>query len=81
MDITSLNIREILGYVAQGLLVLFVIFWFYHIIECLRRKDFGFFDKLFWTLILLVPVLGLILYRGIGNEFYKSGTGGEEGGE
>ncbi len=71
MELSISNIKQILGYCAQGLLVLFVIFWIYHIIECVRRKDFSIFDKLFWFVVLLVPILGLILYRGIGNEFYK----------
>lgn len=53
------------------LLLLFVIFWTYHIVECLRRPDFKILDKIFWTILLLVPVIGLIMYRGIGNEFYK----------
>lgn len=53
------------------LLLLFVIFWIYHIVECLRRPDFKISDKIFWTILLIVPVIGLIMYRGIGNEFYK----------
>ncbi|HOY63844.1 MAG TPA: PLDc N-terminal domain-containing protein [bacterium] len=55
---------------------LFAVFWIFHLVECLRRKDFGLMDKLFWFVLLLVPVLGLIMYRGIGNEFYrKKGDG------
>lgn len=53
------------------LLLLFVIFWIYHIVECVRRPDFRISDKIFWCILLLVPILGLIMYRGIGNEFYK----------
>jgi len=51
--------------------LIFVIFWIYHIVECLRRPDFSIFDKVFWFILLLIPALGLIMYRGIGNEFYK----------
>ncbi|HOX29204.1 MAG TPA: PLDc N-terminal domain-containing protein [bacterium] len=67
-----------IGQILTGIaLLLFVIFWIYHIVECLRRKDFRIFDKIFWTLILLVPILGLIMYRGIGNEFYKKKPSGK----
>ena len=66
-----MDIKEILRYIMMGFLALFIVFWMYHIVECLRRKDFGAFDKLFWFILLLVPLLGLIMYRGIGNEFYR----------
>jgi hypothetical protein len=56
---------------VSGILIFYIIFLLYHIVECLRRRDFRIVDKIFWTLLLLVPVLGLIMYRGIGNEFYK----------
>jgi hypothetical protein len=69
-----MDIHKFLEEAPKVLLVLFAIFWIYHIIECLRRKDFKIFDKIFWTILLLVPVIGLIMYRGIGNEFYKKGT-------
>lgn len=51
--------------------IIFAVFWIYHIVECVRRKDFRIADKLFWFILLLVPVIGLVMYRGIGNEFYK----------
>ena len=71
MDTTKLT-HNILAVAA----LLFGIFWGYHIVECLRRKDFRIADKIFWFILLLVPVLGLIMYRGIGNEFYKKRAGG-----
>ena len=55
-------------------LALFALFWLLHFIGCLRRKDFGTADKIFWFIILIIPVAGLILYRGIGNEFYKKSS-------
>jgi len=70
-------IGEIFRYIFMGFLALFGIFWIFHIVECLRRPDYGIFDKIFWFLLLLVPVLGLILYRGIGHEFYKDRNGGQ----
>ena len=69
-----MNIHKILPIAATILAGIFCIFWIYHIVECLRRKDFRIGDKIFWFIILLAPVLGLILYRGIGNEFYNNKT-------
>ena len=66
-----MELKQIAGLIGQALIFMFVVFWGYHIVECFRRKDYRWFDRIFWFLILLVPVLGLILYRGIGNEFYK----------
>ena len=52
-------------------LMAYIVWWVMHIIGCLRRKDYRAVDKLFWFIILLVPVVGLILYRALGPEFYK----------
>jgi len=67
----SVTWQTILQIAAGAIALSFLIFWIYHILECLRRPDYGLFDKLFWTILLLVPIIGLIMYRGIGNEFYK----------
>ena len=45
--------------------------WLLHIIACLRRKEFKPVDKFFWFGVLLIPIVGLILYRGLAPEFYK----------
>ena len=63
--------KTIIHMIVSAALLLFVIFWVYHLVECARRPDFKPFDKIFWFILLLVPVIGLIMYRGIGNEFYK----------
>ncbi|MFA6451054.1 MAG: hypothetical protein WCX65_16380 [bacterium] len=74
-----MDIHKIFQIAAQVALLLYVAFWLYHAIECLRRKDFKLFDKIFWFILLIVPVVGPIMYRGIGNEFYKeSGQPGAE---
>ena len=38
---------------------------------CLTRRDFKMSDKVFWFAVLLIPIIGLILYRGLAPEFYK----------
>lgn len=76
-----MKFKEIMALVGQLGIGVFLIFWAYHIVECIRRKDYGIFDKIFWFLLLLVPVIGLIMYRGIGNEFYKHKSGGPGGGQ
>ncbi|HOO55680.1 MAG TPA: PLDc N-terminal domain-containing protein [bacterium] len=63
--------KTIIHLITVAFLLSFAVFWIYHIVECFRRKDFRVSDKIFWFVMLLIPVLGLILYRGIGNEFYK----------
>lgn len=49
---------------------LFVLYWLWQIARCLTRKDFTPLDRLVWTFALLIPVVGLILYRGIGGRLY-----------
>lgn len=66
-----MNIKDILALIAQLGLGAFIVFWIYHIVQCFRRPDYRIFDKIFWFLVLLIPIVGLIMYRGIGNEFYK----------
>ena len=56
--------------VTVGVLV-FAVYWLWHFYHCLARKDFRTLDKLFWVFALLIPIVGLILYRGLGKVFYK----------
>lgn len=67
-----MNFTKVFHWTLISAAIIFAVFWIYHIVECLRRKDFRIPDKIFWFILLLVPVLGLIMYRGIGNEFYKN---------
>ncbi len=48
------------------------VIWLYHYIECLRRKDLRAADKIFWVIVLAMPLAGIILYRALGRYFYKT---------
>ncbi|MEW6201828.1 MAG: hypothetical protein AB1546_07625 [bacterium] len=52
-------------------IIVFAVYWLWHFYRCLTRKDFRALDKLFWVFALLIPIIGIILYRGLGKEFYK----------
>ncbi len=73
MIAATMSFEKIMQNVIGGVLLAYIVFLSYHLIECIRRKDFKIFDKIFWTVVLLIPVVGLILYRGVGNEFVKKG--------
>ncbi|MEW5946104.1 MAG: PLDc N-terminal domain-containing protein [bacterium] len=49
----------------------FLAVWITHVVHCVRRRDFTALDKIVWFIALLVPIVGLILYRGLGREMYK----------
>jgi len=65
-------LAKITGFITLAVIVVFFLYWFGQLTGCLARKDFRPVDKLFWFLVLLIPIIGLILYRGLGPEFYKS---------
>ena len=50
----------------------FFIWWGLHIVGCLTRRDFRMSDKIFWFFVLAIPLIGLVLYRGLAPEFYKT---------
>ena len=70
MEKTSL-LKTISALIVIIIIVVFLIYWIWHFVHCLTRKDFKITDKLFWFLALCVPIVGIILYRGLGKEFYK----------
>lgn len=49
----------------------YFIWWGLHIVGCLTRRDFRMTDKIFWFAVLAIPIIGLVLYRGLAPEFYK----------
>lgn len=49
----------------------YFIWWGLHIVGCLTRRDFRMSDKIFWFAVLAIPIIGLVLYRGLAPEFYK----------
>ena len=62
---------QIVKIALAAVVATFLLFWFWHIVGCLARKDFKPVDKFFWFAVLLIPILGIMLYRGFAREFYK----------
>lgn len=63
-------IKRTIFFFLLGCAVVFVAYWLWHIGHCLARRDYNIMDKVVWTFCLLIPVVGLILYRGLGKKLY-----------
>ncbi len=62
---------KILTLVVAAICISFALYWSWQIAGCLARKDFKPVDKFFWFAVLLIPGIGLLLYRGFARVFYK----------
>lgn len=49
----------------------YCVFWAAHLVGVLNRRAFRPVDRVFWFGVLLIPFVGLILYRGLAPEFIK----------
>jgi len=47
------------------------LYWLSYFVQCYERKDMTVGDKILWTVLLLIPILGIILYRGLGLQWMK----------
>lgn len=65
-----MTIKRTIFFALFGCAIVFVVYWLWHIGHCLARRDFDILDKVVWTLCLLIPIVGLILYRGLGKKMY-----------
>jgi hypothetical protein len=59
-------------YLLAFAVLAYLIWWGLHIVGCLTRRDFRMTDKIFWFAVLAIPIIGLVLYRGLAPEFYKA---------
>jgi len=48
--------------------ILYSILWLYIFILHIRRTDYQSSDRIIWTITLLIPVVGLVLYWGMSGE-------------